>query len=299
MEYLRKYARQENSLPNLVRRGPAGCEETTFSFEWENCHFVVLNQYYDGMSDMGADGDVVPELLAWLAEDLQESCKEFTFVFGHEPIFPMPDMETGRIRHYDSSLNKYMDNNIVFIQLLRNLNATAYICGHSHNASYSMFNGLWQIDTGHSRGLEGTSPETYFPEVMKGISQKLESGMSLDAASRDFYLSHPDQKELRKGLAYMNLSGGRGYKELDADLASQGLSKFYTEMQKGDNAQKSLEDLFWKNANYSASTFIKFFAGKTRIKAEIYRDDGKGGEYTLKKSLILNKWSMVDYSGII
>ena len=126
-------------------------------------------------------------------------------------------------------------------------------------------------------------------KFLKKDPEYLESGMSIDAASRQFYLNHPDQKDLRKGLAYMNLSGGRGYKELDVDLASQGLVKFYTEMQKGKNSQKTLEDLFWKNANYSASTFIKFFAGKTRIKAEIYRDDGRGGEYTLKKTLVLNK----------
>lgn len=31
---------------------------------------AVINVYYDGKSDVGTDGDVVPELLEWLEEDL-------------------------------------------------------------------------------------------------------------------------------------------------------------------------------------------------------------------------------------
>ena len=288
VEFLRNYARNKQNLPYLIRYGPAGCEETTFSFEWENCHFVVLNQYYDGKSDMGTDGDVVPELLEWLEVDLAENQKNFIFVFGHEPIFPMPDMETGRIRHDDNSLNKYMDNNIAFIQLLNKYEVTAYICGHTHNTSYSMFNGLWQIDTGHSRGLEGISPGVYFSKVMTGIQVNMTEGKNLSEASRQFYLNNPNQKDLRKGLEYMNLSGGLGYKELNEDQASRGLEKFYSDMQGGETAQQKLEALFWKNANYAASTFIKFYIGRYKVKAEIYRDDGRGGKYSLKKTLILN-----------
>jgi hypothetical protein len=182
-----------------------------------------------------------------------------------------------------------MDNNIAFIQLLLKHNVTAYICGHTHNTSYSMFNGLWQIDTGHSRGLEGISPETYFSDVMGGIAKNLEQGMIIHEAARQFYVNHSNQKDLRKGLEYMNLTDGLGYKKLDLNLATKGLVKFYSELQQNEGARKELERLFWKNANYAASTFIKFYVGKKRIKAEIYRDDRRGGEYSLKKTLILNE----------
>jgi len=289
VEYLRNYAKSEKNLPHLIRYGPPGCEGTSYSYEWENCHFIVLNQYYDGQSDMGTDGDMVPELLAWLAKDLEENKKDFIFVFGHEPIFPMPDMETGRIRHYDNSLNKYMDHNIAFIQLLRKYRVTAYICGHTHNTSYSMFNGLWQIDTGHSRGLEGISPGVYFPDVLDGINAKIRNGMTIAEASRAYYANHSNQKDLRKGLEYMNLSDGLGYKELNMQQVANGLEKFYTTMQLGDESRKNLEKLFWENANYAASTFIKFYVGQKKVKAEIYRDDGRGGTYTLKKTLRLTE----------
>jgi len=289
VEYLRNYAKSEDNLPHLIRFGPPGCEETTFSFEWENCHFVVLNQYYDGKSDMDTDGNVVPELLEWLSQDLDETQKDFIFVFGHEPIFPMPDMETGRVRHYDNSLNKYMDNNIAFIRLLQKHHVTAYICGHTHNTSYSMFNGLWQIDTGHSRGLEGISPSEYFPEVMEGMDANIQNGMTITDAGREFYLNHSNQKDLRKGLEYMKLSGGLGYKELDEKQAAKGLEEFYMAILLGEESRQNLAKLFWQNANYAASTFIKFYVGREKVKAEIYRDDGRGGKYALKKTLMLTE----------
>jgi hypothetical protein len=83
MQYLRQYSK---TLPHVVNRGPKGCEETTYSFDWMDVHFVVLNQYFDGTKDWGLKGDVVPELLEWLEADLAATDKERIFVFGHEPI---------------------------------------------------------------------------------------------------------------------------------------------------------------------------------------------------------------------
>ncbi len=76
MEYLREYS---TTLPNVVNRGPKGCEETTFSFDYGNAHFVVLNQYYDGTNDWGLEGAVVPELLEWLKADLAATTKKHIF----------------------------------------------------------------------------------------------------------------------------------------------------------------------------------------------------------------------------
>jgi hypothetical protein len=39
--------RLENPLPHLVKRGPAGCEETTYSFDWDGVHLVVLDVFFD------------------------------------------------------------------------------------------------------------------------------------------------------------------------------------------------------------------------------------------------------------
>ena len=66
MEYLRQYSA---TVPNIVNRGPEGCEDTTYSFDYGNAHFVVLNVYFNGERDWGLEGEIVPELLTWLEAD--------------------------------------------------------------------------------------------------------------------------------------------------------------------------------------------------------------------------------------
>ena len=171
MRYLRKY---NQTVPNVVNRGPEGCETTTFSFDWANTHFVVLNQYYDGVNDWGLKGDVVPELLEWLEADLAATPKKHIFVFGHEPLMAMPDMDNGRIRHQGDSLDENPENAFAFHQLLLKYGVDAYVCGHTHNTSYAKINGLWQIDAGHARGLEEAS---YADQMYEAIGRAIEEGL--------------------------------------------------------------------------------------------------------------------------
>ena len=166
MEYLRAYNAGGQALPKVVRSGPAGAVETCYSFDHENAHFVVLNQYYDGQSDTGTDGDVGDALYAWLAADLAESDRPIVFVFGHEPFVVVPDMDNGRVRHQGNSLDQYAENNHRFWTLLREQasrrDVVAYFCGHTHNASVSRINGVWQIDCGHARGNgDDGAPSTF------------------------------------------------------------------------------------------------------------------------------------------
>jgi hypothetical protein len=38
----------------------------------------------------------------------------------------------------------------------------AYFCGHTHNASAALINGVWQIDCGHARGRgDAGAPSTF------------------------------------------------------------------------------------------------------------------------------------------
>ncbi len=160
-------------MPNVVNRGPKGCEETTFSFDYGDTHFVVLNQYFDGVRDWGSKGDVVPELLEWLEADLAATTKKHIFVFGHEPLIPMPDMDNGRIRHQGDSLDEDPENAFAFHQLLLKYGVDAYVCGHTHNTSYAKINGLWQLDPGHARGLEEAS---YADQMYAAIDRAIEEG---------------------------------------------------------------------------------------------------------------------------
>lgn len=136
-----------------VNPGPPGCPTTTYSFDYSNAHFVVLNQYCDLAGDAVTDGDVPDHLYDWLAADLDATTQPHIFVFGHEPAFPQPDADNGRVRHESDSLNAHPAHRDRFWALLGQRGVTAYICGHTHNYSAVDIDTVWQLDAGHARGL--------------------------------------------------------------------------------------------------------------------------------------------------
>ena len=166
MTWLRDWGKKP--IPNLVRRGPENCEETTYSFDFENAHFVVINEYYDGQSDTGAEGDVCDGLYQWLKEDLEATSKPHIFVFGHEPFVSIPDFDNGRHRHKGDNLDENHKNNHRFQVLLRKHKITAYINGHTHDFSFAKINGLWQLDVGHCRGIGDKGARSTFLKVRVG-----------------------------------------------------------------------------------------------------------------------------------
>lgn len=136
-----------SSLPWIVNTGPPGCENTTYSFDYQNVHFVVINEYYDGHNDTATDGNVVDVLYDWLAADLADTSKPAIFVFGHEPAFPFN-------RHVGDSLDQYQSNRDRFWELLEGEPVIAYICGHTHY--YTKYQqDVWQIDLGNAGNTNG------------------------------------------------------------------------------------------------------------------------------------------------
>lgn len=179
MDWLRNYDYDPNGSgfpPDIVRSGPSGCPQTTFSFDYEDAHFVVLNEYCDLGGDTATDGDVPNHLYNWLVNDLATNSLPFVFVIGHEPAYPQPDEDTGRLRHQFDSLNQYPANRDRFWELLVAEGVTAYICGHTHNYSAVRIDengviggdGVWQIDAGHARGVGDTGAPSTFIRVIVG-----------------------------------------------------------------------------------------------------------------------------------
>jgi hypothetical protein len=161
MTWLREFY-LDGKMPNLVESGPTNGFETSYSFDYGDVHFTVVNEYYDVAGDMVTDGDVPDALHTWLSNDLSDTIKPIKFVIGHEPAFPQPDMESGRLRHEDDSLNAHAANRDLFWQTLVNQGVTAYICGHTHNYSVYLHEGVLQIDVGHARGFGDTSARSTF-----------------------------------------------------------------------------------------------------------------------------------------
>lgn len=177
MEWLRAYNYDNNGVgtpPDIVNTGPSGCPETTYSFDYENAHFVVVNEYCNTGGDDLTDGDIPDHLYQWLANDLAATDKTHTFIFGHEPAYPQPDADNGRARHMGDSLNKYPANRDRFWELLKEAGVVAYFCGHTHNYSAVKIDGIWQLDSGHSRGQGDTeAPSTFLMVQVDGSTVTL------------------------------------------------------------------------------------------------------------------------------
>jgi len=275
MNYLRDYSAK---VPRVVNRGPEGCEETTYSFEWADAHFVVLNQYYDGVRDWGLKGDIVPELLEWLEADLAANTKRRVFVFGHEPLVAMPDMDNGRMRHQGDSLDENPENAFDFHQLLLKYEVDAYICGHTHNTSYAKINGLWQLDSGHARGLEESSyADQMYAAIGRAIEEGRKKGVGEGTSLRQLY--RDDEYHIDRWFKYLGL---------EDQPVIQTMAQFYEEYTVDPDAPGRYYEAQIKGRGQTRSSFFRVIVGGDRTRVEIYRDDARGGPYTLRKTIVLN-----------
>jgi len=283
METLREINLNGNTLPNIVNSGPVGSLETMYSYDYGNSHFVVLNQYFDGQSDMGTDGDLVPETLEWLENDLNNNTKPYIFVVGHEPLISIPDLSNGRIRHVGDSLDKYPRKAYKFYKIMMDYNVVAYLCGHTHNTSYSNINGLWQFDCGHARGTEDVFPEGVYSSIS---NLKTNLGLSLDSAFVKFYKdnSYPTKKV----MYYMDLTDGISYKKLADTVGFELMKEFYYKAEELGERKSEYFQTYWNNWSLSKSSFYKFRIHDNKLSVDIYRNDGFGGEYVIDESLLLN-----------
>jgi hypothetical protein len=160
MDWLRHWS--EQGIPHLVEHGPKGAEQTMYSFDFANSHFVAMNYYYDGQSDAVGKGDVPDPASDWLAKDLAATHQPLIWVVGHKPIKALPDIDSGRIRHPEDSISANPAHRARFIDLLKEYRVRAYICGHTHNCSIAKVEGIWQADSGHARGAgDPGSPGTF------------------------------------------------------------------------------------------------------------------------------------------
>ena len=275
MEYLRKYSL---TVPNVVNRGPEGCEETTYSFDWGDAHFVVVNQYFDGERDWGLKGEMVPELMEWLEADLAATAKDRIFVFGHEPIMPMPDMDNGRIRHQGDSLDEDPENAFAFHQLLLRYGVDAYFCGHTHNTSFAKLNGLWQLDPGHARGIEEASyADQMYEAIDTAITEGRKNGVGEGDALRQLY--RDDAYHIDRWMKYLGM---------EEQPVTQTLAQFYTEYANDPEARERYYEKQIYHRLQTRSSFFRVTVGDEEVSVEIYRDDARGGPYELRKKFVLN-----------
>jgi hypothetical protein len=102
---------------NLPVNGPEGYKEITYSFDYGNSHFVVLNS--------GTSHAVNQEQRDWLEQDLGSNQKENIFVFFHEPAWPTSDK-------IGESLDVHTGERNALWKILDGHGVTAVFSGHEH-----------------------------------------------------------------------------------------------------------------------------------------------------------------------
>ena len=119
-----------------TRDGPVGSKETTYSWDYGNAHFIVLNCYWDGTTGANADsdnnlshgddsGDIKPALLTWLQEDLALTINPLSLsLFTNLPSLIIITSAT--------VLTLTRTNRDAFWALLESDNVSAVFCGHPH-----------------------------------------------------------------------------------------------------------------------------------------------------------------------
>lgn len=132
---------------DLPLNGPDGYDELTYSFNFGNSHFVVLD------TEKPKEHGVSEIQLDWLDYDLgNNSSKENTFVFFHEPAFPV-NSKVG-----DSLDVNLKDKNRLW-SILDSHDITAVFSGHEHifsrravdsNIFPGAKNSIWQFVIGNT-----------------------------------------------------------------------------------------------------------------------------------------------------
>lgn len=126
--------------------GPTGFSELTYSFDYENSHFVVLN------SEKPKEHVINKVQRDWLRKDLQANRQENTFVFFHEPAYPV-----------SSKIKESLDVNAAERNELWNIlvsqRVTAVFSGHEHIHSRKKIQGLYQFVFGNTESFDHDSPK--------------------------------------------------------------------------------------------------------------------------------------------
>jgi hypothetical protein len=179
----------------------------TYSFDYKNTHFVMLNGYFRdlalGQDRFSADyspiAHVSEELLAWLEETLSYTTAQHKFIFFHEGAFPPPGA-----RHRGDSLDAISlpgnngANNTRPMRdrlwtLLAKYNVTATLMGHNHTPSQTwiadpsgQYDAVYELEPGMLKS------STKYALVKVTNEQATVKFIGTSNFKHDFYQTHDD-----------------------------------------------------------------------------------------------------------
>ena len=136
---------------------------TTYSFDYQNAHFIIWNEYYgDSASHINSGipmACVLDSTYNWMAQDLAANTQPLIFVFVHEPAF----VHESSSNHCGDSLDEdqcpgnmaappddwkaYRPKRDQYWALLRQYNVVAHFDGHIHEPSQRAVKGWSDFPT--------------------------------------------------------------------------------------------------------------------------------------------------------
>jgi len=119
---------------------------STCSFDFQNCHFLFVDQYIKATQDYPKP-ELSNELLSWIESDLKNSIQQYKFVIGHVPYANEPDMDTG-LKRKDDLRVELPTQAEKFWRILTQNGVNAYFCGHTHTYSHKKIGNTWQVNPG-------------------------------------------------------------------------------------------------------------------------------------------------------
>lgn len=142
------------SIFNPPANGPSGYIGWTYSFDYGNSHFIVLDtsRVYQHLINSNQRD--------WLEQDLAANTKENVFVFFHEPAFPVG-------HKIGKSLDADPGNRNALWEILDSYNVTAVFSGHEHiysrkKINSSVFSGaensIYQFIVGNTDSYSHSKP---------------------------------------------------------------------------------------------------------------------------------------------
>ena len=130
---------------DLPINGPADFQKQTYSFDFQNSHFVVLD------TEKPRGGVVNLEQRIWLEQDLAAHKLQHTFVLFHEPAFPTSQFKRKSLdvdtRQRDALWKIMVQNNV-----------TAVINGHEHFFTRKKVGSIYQFIVGNTDAPENAIP---------------------------------------------------------------------------------------------------------------------------------------------
>lgn len=136
---------------DLPTNGPEGFSELVYSFDFQNSHFVVLD------SEKPEEHLINKTQRDWLEKDLAANTKENTFVFFHEPAYPVSSK-------IGESLDAKKSDRDALWDILKNHNVTAVFNGHEHIMSRRKVEGLYQFVIGNTDIYDHDAPKAGLTE---------------------------------------------------------------------------------------------------------------------------------------